>query len=563
MTVSQQQQTTSMNLSSLVHEIESSAVERVRALNEERQRILVAMADLSVIPRKTKREKINTEHAISQLSAQYNDATKKLLNFYENKEMLFAQEFRNYSGQGTFAKFMQKISTLKDKSTKHSNSSSAQNSTAYKSLAEDFHNLSRNQEAFISGHPIEFSYEEAYGHYLDLNGHHFAYNNLMIDDESISYLDYLQIIDRLYEIPASVKQTKKYEGYLNGLSDYLLDFVRRAKPLIDFEQNDMPTVEKEFETQWEKNSFIGWDENFLKQPNSKISQAKNMSKSNLKQKSEKDFDLDRVKDAKELENLGNEKLKNILSAMGLKCGGTLTQKAERLFGVKGKTIKELDSSFFPNVKKTITPEKIAELRQSLKPLALKEAIVYKLMELLSEERSETRNNVIRKQSMTAEERLNEQKLQDDADNLDEQSENGNYGAEDDDEEEEDEQIYNPKNLPLSWDGKPIPYWLYKLHGLNLNFSCEICGNHVYAGPKAFIRHFSEWRHSHGMKCLGIPNTAHFAYVTLIEDAITIWEKMCAERESATWKNDNEEFEDTNLNVITRKIYNDMYNQGYI
>jgi len=81
MTVSQQQQTTSMNLSSLVHEIESSAVERVRALNEERQRILVAMADLSVIPRKTKREKINTEHAISQLSAQYNDATKKIAQF--------------------------------------------------------------------------------------------------------------------------------------------------------------------------------------------------------------------------------------------------------------------------------------------------------------------------------------------------------------------------------------------------------------------------------------------------------------------------------------------------
>ena len=47
----------------------------------------------------------------------------------------------------------------------------------------------------------------------------------------------------------------------------------------------------------------------------------------------------------------------------------------------------------------------------MKPLALKEAIIYKLMELLSEERSETRNNVIRKQSMTAEERLNEQKLQ--------------------------------------------------------------------------------------------------------------------------------------------------------
>ena len=35
-----------------------------------------------------------------------------------------------------------------------------------------------------------------------------------------------------------------------------------------------------------------------------------------------------------------------------------------------------------------------------------------------------------------------------------------------DSEEEDEFVYNPLKLPLGYDGKPIPYWLYKLHGLN-------------------------------------------------------------------------------------------------
>ena len=69
-------------------------------------------------------------------------------------------------------------------------------------------------------------------------------------------------------------------------------------------------------------------------------------------------------------------------------------------------------------------------------------------------------------------------------------------------EEEDDIIYNPKNLPLGWDGKPIPYWLYKLHGLNIDYKCQICGNQTYRGPKAFQRHFSEWRHAHGMRCLG-------------------------------------------------------------
>lgn len=32
--------------------------------------------------------------------------------------------------------------------------------------------------------------------------------------------------------------------------------------------------------------------------------------------------------------------------------------------------------------------------------------------------------------------------------------------------DEDEYVYNPLKLPMGPDGKPIPYWLYKLHGLN-------------------------------------------------------------------------------------------------
>jgi splicing factor 3A subunit 3 len=47
--------------------------------------------------------------------------------------------------------------------------------------------------------------------------------------------------------------------------------------------------------------------------------------------------------------------------------------------------------------------------------------------------------------------------------------------------DEEEFVYNPLKLPLGWDGKPIPYWLYKLHGLNQEFKCEICGNQSYWG----------------------------------------------------------------------------------
>ncbi len=34
-------------------------------------------------------------------------------------------------------------------------------------------------------------------------------------------------------------------------------------------------------------------------------------------------------------------------------------------------------------------------------------------------------------------------------------------------DEEEAPLYNPLNLPLGWDGKPIPFWLYKLHGLGV------------------------------------------------------------------------------------------------
>lgn len=90
--------------------------------------------------------------------------------------------------------------------------------------------------------------------------------------------------------------------------------------------------------------------------------------------------------------------------------------------------------------------------------------------------------------------------------------------EDESDHGQDDVIYNPLKLPMGWDGKPIPFWLYKLHGLGIEYPCEICGGFVYMGRKAFDRHFSEFRHSHGMKSLGIPNSKYFQDITSIADA---------------------------------------------
>lgn len=113
--------------------------------------------------------------------------------------------------------------------------------------------------------------------------------------------------------------------------------------------------------------------------------------------------------------------------------------------------------------------------------------MYELAEEVGEQRAATVENVQRKQASTMDERERDEEGEGAADEAAETSEQKQKAAED---EGDDEVPYNPKDVPLGWDGKPIPYWLYKLHGLNLYFTCEICGNSTYRGPLAFQRHFT-------------------------------------------------------------------------
>jgi hypothetical protein len=85
---------------------------------------------------------------------------------------------------------------------------------------------------------------------------------------------------------------------------------------------------------------------------------------------------------------------------------------------------------------------------------------------------------------------------------------------------EEEEVYNPLKLPLGWDGKPIPYWLYKLHGLNVELTCEICGNYSYWGRRAYEKHFKEYRHQHGMR-QGLTLLHVRAQCEQLQDTITI------------------------------------------
>jgi len=130
--------------------------------------------------------------------------------------------------------------------------------------------------------------------------------------------------------------------------------------------------------------------------------------------------------------------------------------------------------------------------------------------------------------------------------------------------EEEEEVRTKENYPVGWDGNPIPYWLYKLHGLGIEFKCEICGNMSYWGRRAFERHFQEWRHSHGMKCLRIENTKEFFEVTKIQDALELNKKLKILKERDAWDDQTmEEYEDVEGNVMNKKTFLDLRAQGLI
>lgn len=132
------------------------------------------------------------------------------------------------------------------------------------------------------------------------------------------------------------------------------------------------------------------------------------------------------------------------------------------------------------------------------------------------------------------------------------------------EEEGEDFVYNPLNLPLDWNGKPIPLWLYKTQGLGVEYKCEICGGQSYWGRKNYEKHFTEGKHSYGMKCLGVPNTAHFFDMTSIEDVVRLHEKIRKDLSSKAFDvQKDEEYEDTEGNVLDRRTYEDLARQGLL
>jgi len=97
------------------------------------------------------------------------------------------------------------------------------------------------------------------------------------------------------------------------------------------------------------------DDNSPSEETANSTNSKDQEKKDIEEVEEKDtvedvkedkdsFDLNTFNSAQELEALGLEKLKEELQQRGMKMGGTLKERAERLFAVKGKSVTEIDLS---------------------------------------------------------------------------------------------------------------------------------------------------------------------------------------------------------------------------
>lgn len=313
------------------------------------------------------------------------------------------------------------------------------------------------------------------------------------------------------------------------LYNYLVSFFERALPLVNLKAK-LEEEQTKFEAAWANDEIPGWSE-----ASSSAKKVANGGAGIWCPYCQKHYSKQTVYDA----HLNSPKHKKKEAA--------------------GKAVSEEDASSAGTAAGPSTSS-----RDKVKQPARYTFLVSALLTFppIPDKITDSRSEVERRSALTAREREAELEEAEDAPPPIEVS-RGVDGEEEDD-EDEDGHTYNPLKLPIGWDGKPIPFWLYKLHGLGVEFKCEICSDYVYMGRKAFDRHFQESRHAFGMRALGLPNTRHFHEITKIADALALAEKLKREgRQELAAMDRAEEFEDADGNVYDKKTYEDLKRQGLL
>lgn len=449
--------------------------------------------------------------------------SKNLIRIYTDGAEAKARELEQMQTGDPFAQFYGQLNELREHHARYPNEQAENSELRYKPKQSD-----DSTGLMPSIVDTLFSGEEAYGRFFDLNICHEAFLNLP-NIKRLSYLQYLEDFDNFTPGHGGLKRVEKltdqYFKYLGDLAQYLTSFRERIRPLEDT-CKVLDEFDREFRAAWDKDEVQGW----------------------------------------QLETAGTSKNPDAEGTWCADCEKLFTNKnvyTNHLDGRKHKRAAEQrksrqqgdDEGVSEQGRRTVSATRIKE-----RAVAEREHRVKRLAASMSTERSNTRVNVERKQGMTERERQQElENLLNTAEEPRAGDQNGAEGG-----EEGEDKIYNPLKLPLAWDGKPIPFWLYRLHGLGVEFHCEICGNFVYMGRRAFDKHFGEPRHIYGLKCLGITNVTLFRDITKIEEALKLWDKLQQEqKKSKVDEGSIMQMEDGEGNVMPEKVYNDLQKQGLL
>lgn len=126
-----------------------------------------------------------------------------------------------------FNEFYLRLKNVKDFYRNHQNEIAIPIGAEYEKFVQD-------RESDIN--LVDFTDEEGYGKFLDLNENFNRYINLKgivgTNFSKIDYLTYLNTFDRFYDIPKEKKFHSGYEKYLESLNEYLEHYIDRVKPLL-------------------------------------------------------------------------------------------------------------------------------------------------------------------------------------------------------------------------------------------------------------------------------------------------------------------------------------------
>lgn len=514
----------------------NSFLEERRRLRELIDRLIDRAADeMGRMPR-THRAHLQHEHFIANIAQKTFELVEFLKRLTEDKDgqgskeisQMLIKDLSPSNDRDSFEPFYTRLAQINAFYRDRSNMIKDETDAEFEALLNSCRISDQRFDAMFSG-------EEAMGRFLDLQEIYLQYTELMKLTNSASgsnvilskkhghklaslmpYLSFIDEFDNFTCFPINeVKEKPEYMAYLNSSLSYLKDFFMRTRPL-----DDLSKIEQEanqtFDERWSAKAVSGWED-----------------------------------------NSSDNQSTHILYCTP--CSHQFTNQSVFQAHMTGKKHKQAMIRFIP-----------PELKH--RELACKEFLIKHLLQALGDVREETKANVERKAVLSYQERMEDlDALEQAIDAMPSISiKNGqDTDTTPDDQQQQqtavdDQRIYNPLKLPLDWDGKPIPYWLWKLHGLGVEYPCEICGNYVYMGRRAFDQHFHEWRHANAMKCLGIPNTKHFFQITSIVDAQTLWDKLRQQSKVERFKPDlMEEFEDQHGNVYVKKTFEDLRRQGII